>query len=54
MPELFYYGSGAKSPEYDSFDFTGYNEQKQTIIDERSKEKAYQYITQRLDEKIQV
>ncbi|MBQ7074199.1 hypothetical protein IJM86_03945 [bacterium] len=54
MPDLFYYGSGVKSPEYDTFDFTGFYENRQQIIDEWTKEKTIQFIQQRLDEKIQV
>ena len=53
-PELFYYGTGIKSPEYDTFDFTGYEESRQQIIDEWSREKTLPFIVEKLKEKIQV
>lgn len=54
QPELFYLGNGAMSPEYENFDFTGYHENYQSILAQFTKEKAYQLIKQRLDEKIKI
>lgn len=53
-PELFYYGSGIKSAEYNSFDFAGFEERKQAIITWFSIDKAKQLISDRLQEKIQI
>ena len=42
------------SQEYSSFDFDAYNERKQKVIDEFSKDKAMEIIVNRLDEKIKI
>lgn len=54
QPELFYFGSWQASPEYDTFDFTGYQTNYQNIIDQFTKEKALQYIINKLEQKIQI
>ncbi|MDR0650891.1 MAG: hypothetical protein LBG59_05895 [Candidatus Peribacteria bacterium] len=54
MPQLFYYGSGIKSPEYDTFDFSGFEMRKSQIISGFSETKAQELITIRLHEKIQI
>ncbi|MDR2189708.1 MAG: hypothetical protein LBP53_00475 [Candidatus Peribacteria bacterium] len=53
-PQLFYYGSGVKSPEYDTFDFSGFDEKRIQIISGFTETKAMELITQRLTEKIQI
>ncbi|MDR2416482.1 MAG: hypothetical protein LBD75_08040 [Candidatus Peribacteria bacterium] len=54
MPQLFYYGSGIQSPEYDTFDFSGFETRTLQIISGFTKEKAQELITIRLHEKIQI
>jgi cell division protein FtsI/penicillin-binding protein 2 len=54
MPQLFYYGSGMKSPEYDTFDFSGFETRTLQIISGFTEEKAQELITNRLNEKIQI
>lgn len=51
-PDLFYYGSGVKSPEYETFDFTGYNENFNKIVENFTQDQAFSLIEKRLDEKI--
>ena len=60
-PEIFYYGKEYDaewnefpiiSDEYSTFDYENFYEQKQKIIDEFSKDKAMELITNRLNEKI--
>lgn len=53
-PELFYYGSGEKSPSYASFDLTGYTELFERSVEQVSKARAMELITTRLNEKIQI
>lgn len=53
-PDLFYYWEWIKSPEYDTFDFTWYNEEYNRVVDEFTESKAMELITTRLNEKIQV
>ena len=53
-PDFFYYGSGIKSPEYDTFDFSGFEEQKTNIIETWTKEQTLELIEKKLEEKIQV
>ena len=53
-PDLFYYGHGIKSPEYETFDFTGYNEAFNKAVDEFTESRAMELITARLNEKVQV
>ena len=53
-PDLFYYGQWEKSPEYDTFDFTWYEEQYNRVVDEFSEARAIDLIKRRLDEKIQI
>jgi hypothetical protein len=53
-PDLFYYGHGIKSPEYETFDFTGYNEAFNKAVDEFTESRAMELITTRLNEKVQV
>ncbi|MBO4203995.1 hypothetical protein J5893_04200 [bacterium] len=52
-PELFYFGSGLKSPEYNTFDFAAFEESRQNTIANFTEEKAKELISQRLKEKIQ-
>ncbi|MDR0607194.1 MAG: hypothetical protein LBG52_02320 [Candidatus Peribacteria bacterium] len=54
MPQLFYYGAGLKSPEYDTFDFTGYEEKRLQTISGFTETKALDIISTRLQEKIQI
>jgi hypothetical protein len=54
MPQLFYYGSGMRSSEYDTFDFSGFEERRVQIISGFTQDKAYELITTRLNEKIQI
>ena len=53
-PDLFYYGNGSASPEYDTFDFSGYNAQYQQVLSGFTKDKAIALIVERLNEKIQI
>ena len=52
-PDLFYYGNGAASIEYDTFDFSGYTAQYQQVISWFSKSQALSLIVERLNDKIQ-
>ena len=52
-PDLFYYGQWIRSPEYDTFDFTGYNEAFNQAVNEFTESRAMELITARLNEKIQ-
>lgn len=54
QPELFYYGSGELSPAYESFDFTGYQEHFDKVVQQFTQEQAMQLIMKRLDEKIKI
>jgi cell division protein FtsI/penicillin-binding protein 2 len=54
MPQLFYYGSGLYSPEYDTFDFSGFEARALQIISGFTEARAYDIITERLNEKIQI
>lgn len=54
MPELFYYGSGMMSPEYTTFDFTGFEERRIQIISGFTEERAKDLIAERLEKKIQI
>ena len=63
QPEFFYYGKiydtewneiPVMSQEYSTFDFETYNERRQKVIDEFSKEDAMNIITNRLNEKIKI
>ncbi|MDR3168914.1 MAG: hypothetical protein LBU27_04060 [Candidatus Peribacteria bacterium] len=54
MPQLFYYGAGLKSPQYDTFDFTGFEEKKLQTISGFTETKALDIISSRLQEKIQI
>lgn len=54
QPELFYFWSGIRSPEYETFDFTGYQEQFDKVVEQFTKKKAMELITTRLDGKIQI
>jgi len=42
------------SPEYSTFDYDAYNEKRQVVIDEFTKEKAMEIITDRLNDKIKM
>jgi hypothetical protein len=42
------------SQEYSTFDFNAYNERRQKVIDEFSKDKAMEIIKNRLEEKIKI
>lgn len=42
------------SPEYASFDFTGYNAEYQRVVSEFSREKAIELITTKLNDKIKI
>ncbi len=62
-PEIFYFGKEYDaewnpiqiiSPEYSTFNYESYYEEKQRIIDEFSYEKAMQIIKDRLNEKIKI
>lgn len=53
-PTFFYFGSGQYSPGYDTFNWTGYNEQYQTALSWFSPWRAHQLISQRLDQRIQI
>ena len=53
-PDLFYYGKWIRSPEYDTFDFTGYNDAFNKAVDEFTESRAMELITTRLNEKIQI
>jgi len=53
-PDLFYYGNGSASPEYDTFDFSWYNAQYQQVLSGFTKDKAIALIVERLNEKIQI
>jgi hypothetical protein len=54
MPNLFYYGSGVLSPEYTTFDFTGFEERKLQIISGFTEHQAKDIITTKLNEKIKI
>ena len=63
QPEFFYYGKTYDtewneipviSQEYSTFDFESYNERRQKVIDEFSKEDAMNIITNRLNEKVKI
>jgi hypothetical protein len=54
MPELFYYGSGLRSPEYDTFDFTGFEDRRSSVISGFTESRAKDLIATRLEEKIQI
>ena len=54
MPNLFYYGSGISSPEYETFDFAGFEERKLQIISGFTEQRAMDIITAKLDEKIKI
>ena len=63
QPEIFYFWKEYDaewnevpiiSPEYSTFDYDAYNERRQTVIDEFSKENAMDIIFNRLDEKIKI
>lgn len=53
-PIFFYFGSGEYSPGYDTFNWTWYEEQFQTALSWFSTGRAYQLISQRLDQRIQI
>ena len=53
-PDLFYFGQGIKSPEYNTFDFTWYNDQYNRVVEEFTEQKAMELIKTRLDTKIQI
>ena len=53
-PDLFYYGQWIRSSEYDTFDFTGFNDQYNRVVEEFSENKAMELIKQRLNDKIQI
>lgn len=63
LPEFFYFWKEYDaewnevqifSPEYNNFDFEAYNEKKQKVINEFSKDYAMQLISEKLDEKIKI
>ncbi|MDR2541368.1 MAG: hypothetical protein LBD11_06525 [Candidatus Peribacteria bacterium] len=54
MPQLFYYGAGVQSPEYDTFDFTGFTEKRLQVISGFTETRALDIISERLQEKIQI
>ena len=54
LPDLFYYGSGVRSPAYDTFDFTGFDERRIQIISGFTQDKAFDIISTRLDQRIQI
>lgn len=54
LPQLFYYWSGFRSPEYDTFDFAAYDALKAEVISWFTRQKAESLISQRLEEKIQI
>jgi cell division protein FtsI/penicillin-binding protein 2 len=51
-PEVIYYGSWIISPEYYTFDRTGYNQKYQTVLSGFTTWQAYDLISQRLDSTI--
>lgn len=53
-PDLFYLWEGIRSPEYETFDFTGYQENFDRTVEQFTKQKAMELITTRLNEKIQI
>lgn len=53
-PDLFYFWQGARSPEYETFDFTGYQENFNSVVEHFTKQKAMELIKARLDQKIQI
>jgi len=58
-PDLFYFGrqedwTPIRSESYNSFDFTGYNEIYNKIVDEFTEARAMELINTRLNEKIQI
>lgn len=53
-PELFYFGSGMASSEYETFKFEEYEQNYQNIIQQFTKEKALSHITNKLDQKIKI
>lgn len=53
-PDLFYFGGGVRSPEYETFDFTGYQENFDRVVQQFTKQKAMELISARLDQKIQI
>jgi hypothetical protein len=54
MPNFFYYGSDVRSPEYDTFDFEGFEERNEQIIAGFTQERAMDIISARLDTRIQI
>lgn len=53
-PDLFYFGSGEKSPAYQTFDLTGYTENFEKTVAQFTEQRAKELITTRLNEKIQI
>lgn len=53
-PELFYFGSGNASAEYETFNFEEYEQNYQKIVNDFSASRALEYIKQRLDQKIKI
>jgi hypothetical protein len=43
-----------RSPEYETFDFTGYQENFDSVVEQFTKQKAMELIKARLDQKIQI
>lgn len=63
QPEIFYFWKEYDaewnevpiiSPEYSTFDYDDYNEMRQVVIDEFTKDKAMEIITNRLNDKIKI
>jgi len=54
LPNLFYYGAGVSSPEYETFDFAAHEERQQQTISSFSEQRALDLIAERLDKKIQI
>jgi cell division protein FtsI/penicillin-binding protein 2 len=54
MPNLFYYGSGLRSPEYDTFDLSGFTEKKLQVISGFTENRAMDIISEKLNEKIKI
>ena len=53
-PELFYFWSGMESPEYQSFNFEEYEKNFGKTVDQFTKEKAFELIKTKLDQKIKI